>query len=172
MPSRHNLPIIMNKYIAKIRRSANIGLYGSILICLCVVVEHYLDKHVWVHEITTNEYTRHLFVVVGLVLAVGTIAYSLFSMRRGVPRLRQTDAVEQKLRGYSTLIRTVYYLTLIVTLFVGAIIIITRENVLIMLLMLLALSLVLCYPNMYKIKADTGLTDDQMKELFGDEYKQ
>ena len=157
-------------FITKIRRAANIGLYGSLFICMLVVAEHYLDKYVWVREITTNEYTRRLFVIVGLVLAIGTIALTLFSLRRTAPRLRQTDAVEDKLNGYAKLISTVYYLSLVVVILVGAIIVITHENVLIMLLMLLFVNLVLCYPNMYKIKADTGLSDDDMKELFGDKY--
>ena len=42
---------------------------------------------------------------------------------------------------------------------------------LIMLLMLLFVTLVLCYPNMYKLKADTGLTEDEMKQIFGEKYK-
>lgn len=160
----------MHSSIQTIQRSANIGLYGSLLICILVVAEHFLDKYLWVREITTNEYTRHLFVTIGLVLAVGTIAYALFSMRRGTPRLRQTDGVEEKLKGYATLISSVYFLSLAAVAIVGAIIVITHENVLIMLLMLLFVTLVLCYPNMYKIKADTGMTDDEMKELFGDKY--
>lgn len=156
--------------IKSIRRSANIGLYGSLLLCICVVAEHFLDRHVWTREITTNEYTHRLFLIVGLVLAVGTIAYVLFAMRRGAPRLRQTDGVEAKLQGYARLIATVYYLSLFTVLIVGAIIVVTHENRLIMLLMLLFVTLVLCYPNMYKIKSDTGLNDDEMKELFGEEY--
>lgn len=160
----------MQTYISKIRRAANIGLYGSLLLCICVVAEHYLDKYVWVREITTNDYTRKLFMVVGLLLAVGTIAYALFSMRKGAPKLRQTDGVEQKLKGYAKLIGGVYYLSLFTVAVVGAIIVITHENTLIMLLMLLFVTLVLFYPNMYKLKVDTGLDDEQMKELFGEKY--
>lgn len=161
---------IVNNYIKRIRRSANIGLYGSLLICIFVVAEHYLDQYVWVREITTNEYTRRLFVIVALVLAVGTIAYSLFTMRKNASKLRQTDGVDQKLEGYAKIVSSVCYLSLFVVFLVGAVIVITHENVLIMLLMLLFVSLVLNYPNMYKIKADTGLNDDEMKEIFGEKY--
>lgn len=157
--------------IKKIRRSANIGLYGSLLLCLCVVAEHFLDRYVWVREITTNDYTRQLFLIVGLVLAVATIAYALFAMRKNVPRLRQTDGVEAKLQGYSRLIATVYYLSLFTVLIVGAIIVVTHENRLIMLLMLLFVTLVLFYPNMFRIKADLGLLEEEMNELFGEEYQ-
>jgi hypothetical protein len=40
-----------------------------------------------------------------------------------------------------------------------------------MLLLLMVLLLMLNYPNMYKIKADLGLLDDEMTQLFGDAYK-
>ena len=157
--------------IKKIRRSANIGLYGSLLLCLCVVAEHFLDRYVWVREITTNDYTRQLFLIVGLVLSIGTIAYALLAMRKNAPRLRQTDGVEAKLQGYCRLIATVYYLSLFTVLIVGAIIVVTHENRLIMLLMLLFVTLVLFYPNMFRIKADLGLLDEEMNELFGEEYQ-
>lgn len=160
----------MQKYIKKIRRAANIGLYGSLLLCLATVAEHYLDKYVWVREITANDYTRRLFMIVGLVVAVGVIAYTLFAMRRGAPRLRQTDLVEEKLKGYAKLISGSYYLMLFAVAIVGAIIVVTHLNTLIMLLMLQFLTLMLNYPNMYKMKADLGLADDEMKELFGDKY--
>ena len=91
-------------------------------------------------------------------------------MRKNAPKLRQTDGVDQKLEGYAKIVSSVCYLSLFVVFLVGAVIVITHENVLIMLLMLLFVSLVLNYPNMYKIKADTGLNDDEMKEIFGEKY--
>lgn len=159
-----------NRYIKKIRAAANVGLYGSLLICICVVAEHFLDKYLWVREITTNDYTHRLFLAVGLVLAVATIAYMLFAMRNGVPRLRQTDGVEEKLSGYAKLIGNIFYLSLFSVAVVGAIVVILRENTLIMLLLLLFMSMVLNYPNMYKMKVDLGLDDNEMSELFGSSY--
>ena len=162
--------MLSNRYIKKIRNAANIGLYGSLLICICVVAEHFLDKYLWVREITTNDYTHRLFLIVGLVLAVSSIAYVLFAMRKGVPRLRQTDGVENKLSGYAKLIGNTYYLSLFSVIVVGAIVVILRENTLIMLLLLLFLLMMLNYPNMYKMKVDLGLDDDEMTELFGSSY--
>jgi hypothetical protein len=156
--------------IKKIRTAANIGLYGSLLLCLATVVEHYLDKYVWAREITTNEYTRRLFLMVGLVIAVVDIAMALFAMRKQTPRLRQMDTVEEKLTGYRRLVGMIYYTSLVVVLIVSAIIVITHENTMIMLLLLLFVTLVLNYPNMYKMKADMGLLDDEMAELFGSDY--
>ena len=160
----------MTEYIKKIRLAANIGLYGSLLLCIAVVAEHYLDKYVWLRTITMNDYTRHLFLIVGLVVGVGMVAFVLFSLRKGTPRLRQTDGVEEKLKGYQRLVSNIYYFSLFATAIIGAIVVVTRENTLIMLLMLLFVSEVLSYPNMYKMKVDMGFTDDEMKELFGDQY--
>lgn len=156
--------------IKKIRTAANFGLYGSLVLFLAAVAEHYLDKYVWAREITTNEYTRRLFLMVGLVIAVVDIAMALFAMRKQTPRLRQMDTLEEKLTGYRRLVGMIYYTSLVVVLIVSAIIVITHENTMIMLLLLLFVTLVLNYPNMYKMKADIGLLDDEMAELFGSDY--
>lgn len=156
--------------IKKIRIAANVGLYGSLLLCILTVAEHYLAKYVWVREITTNEYTRHLFLMVGLVVSVIDIAMALFLMRKQAPRLRQMDTVDEKLDGYCRLIGTIYFTSLFVVLLVSATIVITHENTLIMLLLLLFITLVLNYPNMYKMKVDCGLDDQEMKDLFGNDY--
>lgn len=156
--------------IVKIRRAANIGLYGSLLLCIATVAEHYLAKYVWAREITANDYTRHLFVAAGLVITVVTIAAVLSAMRRQTRRLRQKDSVEERLSTYRSLVSAVYYMSLAVVALVSFFIVATHENTMIMLLMLLFVTLVLNYPNMYKMKSDMGLTDDDMKQLFGDKY--
>ena len=46
----------------------------------------------------------------------------------------------------------------------------SNQNVLLMLTMVVVLTLFLSYPNIYRIKVDLGLTDDEMKTLFGDQY--
>jgi len=155
------------KEIKRIRTAANVGLYGSLLLCIATVAEYYLSKYVWLREITSNDYTRRLFLMVGLVL---DIALALFTMRKQTPRLRQMDTVEEKLSAYRRLVGTIYYSSLIVVLIVSAIIIITHENTMIMLLLLLFVTLVLNYPNMYKMKADMGLLDNEMADLFGNDY--
>lgn len=156
--------------IKKIRLSANIGMYGSVLMLALVIAEHYLAKNVWIHEITYNDYTQHLFTSVGLVLAVVDIAMLLLSHRRQTRRLRQMDSMEEKLKNYASLISTNYYFTLVVSIIVSAIIVVVQDNTLIMLLMLLVVALMLNYPNMYKMKADMGLNDNEMKQLFGEKY--
>ena len=159
-----------NQYVRRIRCAANIGLYGSLVMLAAVILEHYLAQNVWIHEITANEYTHHMFTSVGLVLAVIDIAMLLFTHRRQTRRLRQMDSIEEKLKNYASLISTNYYFTLVVAFIVSAIIVIVQENTLIMLLMLLVVALMLNYPNMYKMKADLGLNDNEMKQLFGEKY--
>ncbi len=156
--------------IKKIRLAANVGLWGSLLLIALTIAEHYLAEYVWIHEIVTNDYTRHLFTIIGLVLAVTDIAVILFTLRRQLPRLRQMDSVEERLDNYLTLVCSVYLVTLVVVLILCAIIVIIRDNTLIMLLLLLFVTLVLNFPNMYKIKSDLGFDDGVMKQLFGDQY--
>ena len=161
----------MSNHITRIRRAANIGLYGTLLFIGLTVAAHYLDRYLWERTIVTNDYTRQLLVITGLVFAVVTIAASLYTSRQQLPRLRQLDDLQERLRRYATLVRSQFLLTLFVTLLLSAVIIITHDNVLIMLQILLFLTLALSYPNMYKIKADVGLLDDEMKQLFGDQYQ-
>lgn len=158
------------KKIKAIRRAANTGLYGSLLFVVLTIVEHYLAQYVWIHEITASDYTHRLFLMVGLVLAVADIALVLFALRRQLPRVRQLDSVDERLERYAALVRSVYCTTMAVVFVLCAIIVTTKENTLIMLLLLMVVMLMLAYPNMYKMKADMGLTDDEMKELFGDKF--
>ncbi len=39
-----------------------------------------------------------------------------------------------------------------------------------MLVLVLSLTLFMAFPNMYRMKVDMGLTNEQAKELWGDEY--
>lgn len=160
----------MKILIKRTRRAAAIGLYGTLLVVGLTVAAYYLDRNLWRYTIVTNDYTHHLLVVTGLVLAVVVIAAALYTTRRQLPRLRQMDALEEKLRAYASLVRTQSLATLFVTVLLAAVIVITHDNVLIMLQLLLFLTLALSYPNMYKMKADLGLLDDEMQQLFGDQY--
>ena len=48
--------------------------------------------------------------------------------------------------------------------------VLSGQNVLLMLSMVATLTLFLAYPNIYKVKVDLGLTDEEMKSLYGDRY--
>ncbi len=156
--------------VRAIRTAANIGLWGTMFFGLLAVAEHYMAEYVWARTIVTNTYTHDLLLYGGWVLVVADIAIILFTVRRQIPRIRQFDAVEEKLSRYKGLVQSVYYSSLIVSIIVCAAIVITNESTLLMLLLLLFITLVLSFPNMYKMKVDCGLNDQEMKELFGDSY--
>lgn len=160
----------MNKYIKSIRKAANIGFYGGLILVILTVAEHYTANYLWQRVITVNDFTRMLMMMTGLFMSVINIAVILLYLRKNTPRLRQLDAVEDKLKGYASTVKSVYYTTFAVILVLCAFVVLSRENTLIMLLLLLVLLLLLNYPNMYKMKVDLGLNDEQMKELFGDDY--
>ena len=74
---------ILNPQLKKIRRSANIGLYGSIGIVLLTVVIHYCPYRV---SPQSPEVARWMLIS-GVVLAVLAIAMSLMTIRKSVPRI-------------------------------------------------------------------------------------
>lgn len=156
--------------IRSIRRAANIGLYGSLAAALLTLAEYYLAEYVWVRQIVTNEYTHHLFFVTAPILTVVGISYILLSVRRQIPKIRQMDDVESKLVRYRGLVRGTYFILLTVTLLCCALTVILHESIVITLLLLLFFTAVMNYPNMYKMKNDMGLLDEEMVDLFGDNY--
>ena len=160
----------LNTDIKSIRRAANFGLWGSLLLVAVAVIEHYLSRYVWVREIVANDFTKHKLLIIGLIVIVSDIVAVLFTIRKDIPRLRQLDSVGVKLQRYKSLVKTIYLGTFIVVMLVCAIIIVTHENTLIMVLLLLFVTLMLNFPNMYKMKSDLGLNDDEMTSLFGDQY--
>ena len=159
-----------NTYIKSISRIANVGLWGSLFFSALTVALHYLPVRVTIEAVTNDAEVSHRFMLFGLVVAVAVIAFFLFYLRREIPRVRQKDTVDERLAKYNNIVRTIYVVTLFAVTAVGVIEILTGENALIMLLLLMFIMLMLNYPNMYKMKADMGLNDDEMKSLFGDQY--
>ena len=159
-----------NKLLKAIRCAANIGLWGSLLLLALTIAEHYLDRYVWLRTIVMDEYSRHKLLIIGLIMVVADVAAVLLTIRKDVPRLRQLENIELKLKRYKSLVQMIYLGTLFIVLSVCVIIVVTHENTLIMVLLLLFVTLMLNFPNMYKMKTDLGLNDDEMKSLFGDKY--
>lgn len=157
----------MDKSIVKnIRLCANVGLIGSLGMVMIAILFKYATK---VAFYQSPEVFRTL-TLVGVVAVVLQTILILTGVRKGVPKLRQMDDVDEKLKGYASMVKTHGMSTLVVTTLVSAIIILLGNYNLLMLDMLLVLMLFFTYPNMYKIKVDLGLDDDQMRELFGDQY--
>lgn len=156
--------------VRAIRIAANVGLWGTLFFAMLTIAEYYLAEYVWENVITTNDYTHRLLLYGGLIVVVLYIATVLLTIRRQIPRVRQLDAVEERLDRYKGMVQLIYFIGLIVSIIVCAVVIITRENALLMLLLLHFTTLAMCFPNMYKIKVDCGLNNQDMRDLFGESY--
>lgn len=157
----------MDKTVVRnIRVWANVGLIGSLVMVVIAILFKYATK---VAFYQSPEVFRTLTIVAAVAVVLQTL-FLLTSVRKGVPKLRQKDDVDEKLNGYASMVKTNGLCTMIITALVSGIIILLGNYNLLMLDMLLVLMLFFTYPNMYKIKVDLGLTDDQMSLLFGDQY--
>lgn len=156
----------MNQLIKKIRRSANVGLYGSITAILLTIIFHYSPFKVE----NQNPQAFKWMLVAGTVLAVLAVVMMLLTIRKTTPALRQLDKLEDKIKGYQSYISSLYPSTLVIVVIECVFIVLMSENALFMVIILMVLVLFLSYPNMYKMKHDLGLSDDEMRLLFNDAY--
>lgn len=154
-------------YIKQIRTASYIGLIGSLLAIVVAIVFKYLVKYAFYQSpevFRTLTLTASVFVILDVVLILNIV-------RRQVPKLRNISTLDNRLQNYASLIKTMNYCTLVITILVSTIIILLGNYNLLMLAMLLVVTLFFTYPNMYKIKIDLELDDVQMKSLFGDQYQ-
>lgn len=162
----NNLNINHAELLRKTRRTANWGFYGSIVAVMLVVVFHFSPWHISYQQPNVAMW----MLISGYILAVLAIAMNLLTIRRTPPRLRQLDSLYDKLKGYHSYISNLFTGTLLIVVIECVLIILMSRTTLLMITMLLVLPLVVCYPNMYKMKNDLGLNDEEMKSLFGDAY--
>lgn len=155
-----------NIYLQKMRRSANVGLYGSIAVALVVIAFYYLSPY----RFYLDDGTARFMLLGGVVLAVLVIAMALLTVSRKPRQLRQLDSVEQRLQGYSSMVSSLYSTCLGCNAVLCTIILLSHNNILLMFVLLTVVVLFMSYPNMYKVKVDTGLTHEQMRQLYGDDY--
>ena len=151
-------------HIKQIRRASRIGLWGSVAVTLLTVL--YLSPY----RFYPSAHTARWMLIAGAVLAVLSVSMTLLSVRRQVPRLRQTEDLDAKLKGYASYVRETYINMLLVVVLLCVFTVLSARNVLLMLILVTVLVLFLNFPNMYRIKVDLGLDDDQMHALFGDQY--
>ena len=156
----------MNDYIKTVRRSSNIGLWGSVGVVILAALFSYAAP--W--RFYPSAHTARWMLVAGSVLAVLAMSMSLLVIRKQIPALRQTDGLEAKLSGYANHIRSLYLSMLVVVLLICLFAVLSAQNVMLMLAMVATLMLFLAYPNIYRMKVELGLTDEEMKSLFGDRY--
>lgn len=156
----------MQENIKHIRRYAALGLWGSVALVILTVLFIYVAP--W--RFYPSQHTARWMLIAGSVLAVLAVSMTLLSVRRQIPLLRQSDSLQVKLQGYAAHVRSLYITMLFVVLLLCAFTLMSARNVLLMLALVSTLVLFLTYPNIYRIKVDLGLTDDEMKSLFGDRY--
>ena len=152
--------------IKKLRRAANWGLYGSIAVILIAVAFHFSPYHITYQ----SPQVARWMLIAGTVLAVLAVVMMLLSIRKNTPALRQLDSLDVKIKGYHAHISNLYTGTLAIVVIESLLIILMSDTSLLMVTILMVLVLFISYPNMYKMKNDLGLTDDEMKSLFGDAY--
>ena len=142
--------------IPKIRRAANIGLYGSLATVIVTVVFHFLP---W--RFNQSEYTIRWMLIAGSVLAVLAVVMVLLMIRKTTPRIRQMETLEEKMKAYSEYISNLYYGTLAIVVMECLLIILMSDSALLMVTIILVLLLFLAYPNKYKMKNDLGLLEEE-----------
>jgi hypothetical protein len=156
----------MNTHIKTIQRSSRIGLWGSVAVVILTVIFIYASHY----RFYQSDYTVRWMLIAGVVLAVLAVSMTLLRVRRQVPLLRQAATLEEKLSGYAVHVRELYLTMMAVVVILCALTILSARNVLLMLALVSVLVLFLNYPNIYRIKVDLGLSDDEMRSLFGDRY--
>ena len=156
----------MNKYTKSIKRNAAIGLWGSAAAVIITALFHFVSP--W--RFYPSVHTSRWMLIAGSVLAVLALSMSLMVIRKQIPTLRQSDSLEAKLSGYAQHIRSLYLTMLAVVVLICLFTVLSAQNVLLMLAMVSTLMLILAYPNIYRIKVELGLTDEEMKSLYGDQY--
>ena len=158
---------MFKKETDRIKRNSQIGLWGSVTVV--ILVSLFLYASPWRFPMQTD-YVNRWMLIAGSVLAVLSMSMALLVIRKQVPRLRQAETLEAKLSGYAAHVRSLFLSIFAVVVILSLMTLVTGQNVLLMLTMVTVLMLFLAYPNIYKMKVDLGLTDEEMKTLFGDRY--
>ena len=156
----------MNKYTKSIKRHAAIGLWGSAAAVIIAALFHFVSP--W--RFYPSQHTARWMLIAGSVLAVLALSMALLVIRKQIPTLRQSEGLEIKLSGYVQHIRSLYLTMFAVVVLICVFAVLSAQNVLLMLAMVATLMLILAYPNIYRIKVELGLTDDEMKSLYGNQY--
>jgi hypothetical protein len=152
--------------IKKIKRNSQVCLWGSVGMVFLVALFIYIGR--W-HFLQTRE-VANAMMIAGSVLSVLTVSMALLTIRKRVPLLRQTDDLGDKLRGYAAHIASFYRALFVVVVVLGVLTVLSGRNMLLALTMLVTLMLFMAFPNIYRMKVEMGLTDDEMRSLFGDEF--
>lgn len=156
---------MFEKEIGTIKRTSQTGLWGSV--GAVILTAAFMMSPWTLHQ---SAYVSRWMLIAGSVLAVLAVSMTLMVVRRQVPRLRQSESLEAKLQGYASHVKSTFMSMFAVVVLLCLMTVLSGQNVLLMLSMVATLTLFLAYPNIYKVKVDLGLTDEEMKSLYGDRY--
>ncbi len=156
---------MFEKEIGTIKRTSQTGLWGSVG---AVILTAAFMMSPW--TLRQSAYVSRWMLIAGSVLAVLAVSMTLMVVRRQVPRLRQSESLEAKLQGYASHVKSTFMSMFAVVVLLCLMTVLSGQNVLLMLSMVATLTLFLAYPNIYKVKVDLGLTNEEMKSLYGDRY--
>ena len=151
----------MQQSIKKIKRSADIGLWGSVAAVILTALYHFVSPY----RFYPTPHTARWMLIAGSVLAVLSVSMALLTVRKQTPIIRQTEGLEKRLDAYARHIGELYTQMLISVIVICALTVLSAQNVLLMLAMVSTLVLFLAYPNSQKIKVDLGLTDEEAEKI-------
>lgn len=156
----------MKQYIKEIERWSRLCLWGSVGLVIITALFIWLSR--W--QFTQNATVGRWMLISGSVLAVLAVSMALLTIRKRTPQLRQAEGLQTKLAGYAQHIRTLYLSLASVVLVLCLLTVLCGQSVLLMLTMVTTMMLFPAYPNMYKVKVDLGLSNEEMRELYGEKY--
>ncbi len=156
----------MNEHITHIQRHSRLGLWTSVATVIAAGLFLWLSPRQFVQ----NAYTCQWMLVAGALLAIGTVSMALLAIRKRIPHLRQSEGLDTKLGGYASHVRHLYRSLAASIIILCLMAVVSGQSILLILAIVTTMILILSYPNIYKLKADLGLTDQEMRHLFGEKY--
>ena len=150
-----------------IKRMSQTGLWGSVATVFVTMLFVFVSPWRFPNQ---TEYVNRWMLIAGSVLAILSMSMGLLVVRKQIPRLRQAENLQGKVQGYAAHVRSLFLSVFAVVVILCLLMVLSNQSVLLMLAFVTVLFLFLAYPNIYKVKVDLGLTNDEMKQLYGDKY--
>lgn len=153
-------------FLKQIKTASRFGLIASIVVVAAAILWIWLSPYTF----RQNDQVHAVMMIAVCVLAIANVAMALLTVRNQFPKTRKMDSVEDRLQRYSQLVSRLYYVTFAVILACSLMTVLTGDRNMLMLVLILTLTLFMAFPNMYRMKVDMGLTNEQAHELWGDAY--
>ncbi len=149
-----------------IKCASRFGLIASLVVVVFTIM------WMWVSPYTFRQSDRvvSMMLIAVCLLAIADMSMVMLSVRNRFAKIRRLETMDERLQQYSAVVARNYYVTFAVILTCSILTILSGYSILLMVVLVLSLSLFMAFPNMYRMKVDMGLTNEQAKELWGDEY--